>query len=131
MSGWQKALLTAACLIFALFSIYQKGKDAGREQAEASYAKQLKAAEDKVKAREAAIEQIAFNQLLADQQRQSTHQEIIRERTQIIDRPVYRNQCIDADGLRILDDIAANAHGEDPAASDDRPAAAAQNAAQP
>jgi hypothetical protein len=131
MNYWQQMLLGIAALLLAGHGIYDKGKQAGRDAADAKYAQQLREAEDAVKAKELAIEQIAVNQLLFDQQRQSTHQEIIRERTQIIDRPIYRNQCIDADGLRILDDIAANAHGQDPAASDDRPAPAAETAAQP
>lgn len=126
MSGWQIGLLIAAALILSELEIYDKGKDAGRNLANAAYAKQLKKAEDDVKAKEAAIEQIALTQLAADQQRQTMHQEILRERTQIIDRPVYRNRCIDADGLRILDAIAANAHGENPAAPDDRPATPAE-----
>jgi hypothetical protein len=129
MNPWLKGLLAAGALIWAAFSLYQKGEAAGKAASDADYAELLREAEDQVKAKEAAIEQIALTQLLADQQRQSTHQEIIRERTQIIDRPIYRNQCIDADGLRILDDIAANAHGQDPAAPDDRPAAASETAA--
>lgn len=28
---------------------------------------------------------------------------IIREREKIVDRPVYRNECIDADGLRLIE----------------------------
>lgn len=128
MKGWQTALLALAGLLLAFDTVYHKGEAAGREQSEASYAKQLKQAEDDVKAKAAAIEQIAINQLAADQQRQITHREIIRESTQIIDRPIYRNQCIDADGLRILDDIAANAHGQSPAPPDDSPAAATQAA---
>jgi hypothetical protein len=129
MTRWQIGLLIAAALLLAGLKIYDKGKDAGRDLANATYTKQLKKAEDEVKAKVAAIEQIALNQLAADQQRQTKHQEILRERTQIIDRPIYRNRCIDADGLRILDAIAANAHGESPAAPDDRPTTPAQAAA--
>ena len=130
MSRWQIGLLAAAALLLAAPKIYDKGEAAGLAQAEAEYAEQLRKAEDAVKAKTAAIEQIALNQLAADQQRQTTHQEIIRESTQIIDRPIYRNFCVDADGLRILDDIAANAqvHAINPAASDDRPSPAAETA---
>ena len=28
---------------------------------------------------------------------------IIRERTKLIDRPVYHNECLDADGLRLIE----------------------------
>lgn len=129
MTRWQLGILIAAALLLAALKIYDKGEAAGLAKANAAYAKQLKKAEDEVKAKEAAIEQIALTQLAADQQRHITHQEIVRESTKIIDRPIYRGHCIDADGLRILDDIAANAHGEDPASSDDRPAATAETAA--
>lgn len=128
MKPWLKVLACAGAIIWAAFCLYQKGEVAGKAVSDADYAELLREAEDQVKAKEAAIEQIALTQLAADQHRQSTHQEIIRERTQIIDRPIYRNQCIDADGLRILDDIAANAHGQNPAASDDRTAPAAETA---
>lgn len=131
MKGWQIGLLIAAALLLSALKLYDKGKDAGRDQAHAAYAKQLKKAQDEVKAKEAAIEKIALHQLAADQQRQITHQEIVRESTKFIDRPVYRNRCMDADGLRILDDIAANAHGQNPAAPDDRPAPVAETATQP
>lgn len=126
MSRWQIGLLLASFLLLSGIKIYDKGEAAGRAKIEARYAQQLRAAQDEVAAKNAAIEQIALHQLAADQQRQITHQEIIRESTKIIDRPIYRGRCIDADGLRILDDIAANAHGQDPAASDDRPAPAAE-----
>ena len=130
MSRWQIGLLAATALLLAALKIYDKGEAAGLAQAEAQYAEQLRKAEDAVKAKSAAIEQTALNQLAADQQRQTAHQEILRESTKIIDRPIYRNHCIDADGLRILDDIAANAqvHAIHPAAPHDRPAAAAETA---
>ena len=28
---------------------------------------------------------------------------IIRERTQLVDRPVYHNECLDADGLQLIE----------------------------
>lgn len=135
MSGWKGDILAIIAVLggttLALTTIYINAYETGKSRAEARYAKQLQKAQDEAKAKEAIIDQIALNQLAADQLRQSTHQEIVRESTKIIDRPVYRNRCMDADGLRILDDIAANAHGQNPAPSDDRPVASAPAATQP
>lgn len=46
--------------------------------------------------------------------RQASVKEIYHETERLVDRPVYRNVCVDADGLRILDQAAAVANGEDP-----------------
>jgi hypothetical protein len=62
------------------------------------------------------IEQAALKHLQAEQTRQSTSREIIRDSQKILERPVYRNQCVDADGVRLLDRAAANANGDNPAA---------------
>lgn len=40
--------------------------------------------------------------------------EIYRESHTITERPVYRNVCVDADGMRLLDQAANVANGEDP-----------------
>lgn len=44
--------------------------------------------------------------------RQANVREITHESQTIIDRPVYRNVCIDADGVGLLDSAAAIANGE-------------------
>lgn len=124
LAGGVAALLTSHALS------YSKGESAGRNQAEAQYAKALREATDKVDAKSAAIERMASEQLLAEQQRDTTHKEIIRESVQIIDRPVYRSTCIDADGLRLLDQLAANANGNHSTPSADTAAAAAKTPAQ-
>jgi hypothetical protein len=43
--------------------------------------------------------------------RQSSVREIYHESQKIIERPVYRNVCTDADGVRLLDRAAAAANG--------------------
>lgn len=48
----------------------------------------------------------------ADVQRQEVTREIIREIPKIIDRPVYRNVCVDADGVRLLGRAVSAANGE-------------------
>lgn len=61
----------------------------------------------------AQIEKAALFHLQADQDRQVTHREIIRESTKFVDRPVYRNQCVDDDGVHALDRAADNANAGD------------------
>lgn len=63
--------------------------------------------------------------------RQQSTREITHETLKIIEKPVYRNVCIDADGVRLLDHAQAVANGQsgtapvgtaaDPAASAARP----------
>ena len=48
----------------------------------------------------------------AEYARQSKVREIYHETQQIIERPVYRNVCVDADGVGLLDRAAATANGE-------------------
>lgn len=44
--------------------------------------------------------------------RQANVREIYRETQKVIERPVYRNVCVDADGVGLLDRAAAIANGE-------------------
>ena len=46
--------------------------------------------------------------------RATASKEVYREIQTIVDRPVYRAGCVDADGVRALDRAAAIANGEDP-----------------
>lgn len=130
MSNWLVLAGGLAALLTSHALSYSKGESAGRHKAEASYAKALREATDKLDAKSAAIERMTSEQLLADQAREITHKEIIRESVQIIDRPVYRSVCIDADGLRLLDQIAGNANGQNPAASAHTAAGTATGTAQ-
>lgn len=129
-AGWQSALLIALALILGALKIYSEGRHAGRAAAEAQYAKQLRKAEADIQRKSDTIDQLAAAQLVTDQQRDTIHREIIRESSQILDRPVYRDTCVDADGLRILDRAAANANGENPAAPANPAAATAPRPAQ-
>lgn len=57
--------------------------------------------------------------------RQGNVREIYHESQKVIERPVYRNVCVDADGVGLLDRAAATANGEDiwGVAGDTRPIA--------
>ena len=45
--------------------------------------------------------------------RQGSVREIYHESQKVIERPVYRNLCVDADGVGLLDRAAATANSED------------------
>ena len=48
----------------------------------------------------------------AEYTRQASVREIYHESQKIVERPVYRNVCIDADGVRLLDRAAQVANGQ-------------------
>lgn len=50
----------------------------------------------------------------ADVQRETIVREITREVPKVIDRPVYRNVCIDADGVRLIGRAVEAANGGAP-----------------
>ena len=50
----------------------------------------------------------------ADVQRETIVREITREVPRIIDRPVYRNVCVDADGVRLIGRAVEAANGRAP-----------------
>lgn len=62
----------------------------------------------------------------AEYARQTNVREIYHESRKVIERPVYRNVCIDADGVGLLDRAASIANGAGIA----RPAGAATGAAE-
>ena len=49
----------------------------------------------------------------AEYARQGSVREIHHETQHVIERPVYRNVCVDADGVGLLDRAAATANSED------------------
>ncbi len=61
-------------------------------------------------------------------QREIVTREIYRALPTTVDRPVYRNLCIDDDGVRLLERAAANANGVDRREPDRAAAAAAGTA---
>lgn len=65
----------------------------------------------------------------ADVQRETIVREITREVPRIIDRPVYRNVCVDADGVRLIGRAVEAANGGAPAGRSASDAAAVPEAA--
>lgn len=96
---------------------YLHGLDVGRQREEAVTRKSIDAANAARDRLRTLIEQAVLKHLEAEQARQSTQREIVRESERVVERPVYRSQCVDADGVRLLDRAAANANGEPAAVS--------------
>jgi hypothetical protein len=66
----------------------------------------------------------------AEYDRQADVREIYHESQEIIERPVYRDVCIDGDGVGLLDRAAAVANGQSVIEPAGAPALAAEGAAQ-
>ena len=90
---------------------YFQGRADGRAVIEAKYSK----AEAKLReAVDANIDAAQANEAAAAEAARRTDtifREIHREIPTIVDRPVYRNVCVDADGVRALDQAVAAANG--------------------
>ena len=76
---------------------------------EAAAAARIDAARVKV---QAALDTIATQHEATEAARQVETREIIRESVRLVDRPVYRTVCVDADGASLFDRAAANANRE-------------------
>jgi hypothetical protein len=118
-------LLSVACG----FGGYKHGLETGRLRADEESRDAVDRANAERDMLRGQLEKAALLYLEAEQNRQSTHREIVRESTKFIDRPVYRNVCIDADGVRTLDRAAGNANARDPGAPSGEAGGAAESTA--
>lgn len=100
----------AACLAGISGFAYGTRVGAAREQAAQ---KRADAAAEAERAKlQGQIDASAQAHQSAEYTRQAKVREIHRETLKVIDRPVYRNVCIDADGVGLLDRAAAAANGK-------------------
>ncbi|BAV65763.1 hypothetical protein SCLO_1027230 [Sphingobium cloacae] len=92
---------------------YFQGVSVGAAQEQAAQKRANDAAEaerKKLQARiDASSERFAENEFA----RQGAVREIRHESQKVIERPVYRNLCVDADGVGLLDRAAATANSDD------------------
>lgn len=121
MSRARIVAMAAGVLLFvALLAVaYIAGRRDGRAIADGKQAAVDRAVENVRGSREAAVAQGEAAGQARETDRQTHVREITRETSTITERPVYRNVCIDADGVRILDRAAAVANGDDPEPSAD------------
>lgn len=99
----------AACL--AGIGGYAHGVGVGEAREQAAQKRADDAAEAERRKLQGQIDASAERHQAAEYARQSSVREIYHESQKIIERPVYRNVCIDADGVRLLDAAAATANG--------------------
>jgi len=111
MTGY--GILAAGSLLLAItagLGGYSHGLETGTLRQRSADQKSIDAATSARDRLRAQMEEAALLHLQADQARQSTHREIIRESTKILDHPVYAVRCVDADGVHQLDGIVDNAN---------------------
>jgi len=121
------ALAIAFCLV--IIGTYAFGRHDGQAIEVASQVRASKAAEAVRIEKQAAIDKLTADAAAREDTRQGAVREIRHDTQTIIERPVYRNVCVDADGLRILTRSAAVANGQ-PSTLGDAPASAS-TASQP
>lgn len=114
MSPW--AILGGGIAAIALLAgVYWFGRGDGQAIEQAKQAAAARAVAEERQLREARVDQVGAGAVQAEAARSSTMTEVRHEIERItVDRPVYRNVCIDADGVHALDRAAAAANGEDP-----------------
>lgn len=108
------ALIGAVVAVALLAAAYIAGRRDGRAIADGKQAaieKAVKAERDK---RETAVATTEAAGAAKETDRQEKVREIYRETNTVTERPVYRNVCVDADGVRLLDRATAIANGDDP-----------------
>lgn len=101
-------------VLLALIGAFFYGQHVGYTECENDHLKAAAAAQEK---REQQIAQAQANDAKAaeaDVQRETIVREITREVPKVIDRPIYRNVCVDADGVRLIERAVEAANGGAP-----------------
>lgn len=107
------ALVGTVAALAAGGTAYVHGIRVGIAQEQAAQARAAKAA-DKVRDQvQGAIDVSAQRHQATEYDRQSSVREIYHESEKIVERPVFRSVCIDADGVGLLDRAAATANDAD------------------
>lgn len=104
------AAALAACAAGIAGFVY--GTRVGVTQEQAAQKRAHDAAEAERAKLQGQIDASAQAHQAAEYTRQAKVREIHRETLKVIDRPIYRNVCIDTDGVGLLDRAAAIANGE-------------------
>lgn len=109
-TGW--TLLIALCITLAgTAGGYLKGRADGDSACEARYAEAAKDAEKAEGEKQSGINAEREKSAAAENVRQEAVREVYRETVKLVDRPVYRNRCLDADGVFAIDLATAAANG--------------------
>lgn len=108
------ALISAVVAVALLATAYIAGRRDGRAIADGKQAaveRAVKAERDKRETNVATGEAAGATK---ETDRQEKVREVYRETNTVSERPVYRNVCVDADGVRLIERAAAIANGDDP-----------------
>lgn len=108
------ALVAGVVALALLAGAYAFGRSDGVAIEQGKQAAAARAVEAERKSREQLVDQLGGASAAREGERQANVREIIRESHTVSERPVYRNVCVDADGVRLLDRAAAAANGADP-----------------
>jgi hypothetical protein len=107
------AMLGAGALLLASHAgAYFYGVGNGRDDIRAEAAKALKVAAKELREAETAIAEARILSAKAEAGRVEIVREINREIPTIVQKPVYRNVCIDDDGVRLIERARSAANGE-------------------
>jgi len=98
--------------VAALGGAYVEGRMDGAHIEQSAQARADKAAQRVRDELQGQIDQSAGQHQADENQRQQSVREIDHEKETIVERPVYSNVCVDADGLSLLQRAAANANGQ-------------------
>lgn len=99
-------------LLAATTGAFFEGKHVANGEAAQSNLTQLTNALNDRDAKQRTINQLETAAKQRENDRQSTVREIYHEQSTIVERPVYKNVCVDADGVRLLDRAQTAAAGD-------------------
>lgn len=105
-------MIGAALLLASLGGSYFKGRADGRAVVNAQTLRAMKKALDALELRRVQVDQINGRLAVAQTAHDTATREIYHESVKIIDRPVYHNVCVDADGVGLLDRARAAANAD-------------------
>lgn len=117
--------------IAAVLGAYAFGRHDGKSNEVASQSRASAAASSASASAQRIISDLTASAAVAEQDRQQTVKEIHYAKERIIERPVYRNVCVDADGLRIIQAATDVANGQSRSGIVDRPSEASAAAKKP
>lgn len=109
------AVILAAFLAFTHFSAYRSGRAAVRTEFDAYKLSQQESARKAALARAKAQDAAATSHEQFKAQEEIRYVDRIKIVRQLVDRPVYRNVCVDPDGLRELNAAIRGAGSSQPA----------------
>lgn len=105
------ALIGAGLLfLLAVGGAYFQGRSDGKAQRDAASLKLMQKATVALNKARDAIDVVSGQHAAASAAQSTETREIYHESVQIIDRPVFRTVCGDADAVRLLDRAAANSN---------------------